>query len=38
MKKFFTKVLSVLEAIGRSRAAAELARTGHYAQAQNLIK
>lgn len=37
MKEFFKKILIVLEEMGKARAAAQLASTGHYRQAQDLL-
>ena len=38
MKKFLNKLWQILEEIGRTRAAAALARSGNSAAARNLMK
>lgn len=37
MKGFLNRVLDILESLGRARAASELARAGHYKEAQVLM-
>jgi hypothetical protein len=37
MKAFFHKIIDLLESLGRARAASELARSGHYKEAQALM-
>lgn len=37
IKRFFTELMNILESMGRSRAAAVLARQGHYKEARSLM-